>query len=86
MGKDVMEELTAMGDLIHNTWVEVGVVAGVVVLAWIIRRALRRNKPNPLFEPAVCPDCGWRGQVSRYAGRCPQCNRLLGEQKAHRQP
>jgi predicted Zn-ribbon and HTH transcriptional regulator len=79
-----MDELTSMGDLIHKTWVEVGVVAGVVLLVWIIRRTVRRKPPSPLFEPAVCPDCGWRGQVSRYAGRCPQCNRPLGEQKAQR--
>jgi hypothetical protein len=81
-----MEELTAMGDLIRNTWVEVGFVAGLVVLVWVIRRSLRKKESNRLFQPVDCPDCGWRGQVSRYAGRCPQCNRPLGEQKAQRRP
>jgi len=81
-----MDDLTAMGDLIRNSWVEVGAVIGLVVLVWAIRRLMSKKGSSRLFQPAHCIDCGWSGQVSRYAGRCPQCNRPLGEQKARRRP
>jgi predicted Zn-ribbon and HTH transcriptional regulator len=28
---------------------------------------------------AACKSCGWQGQVSRHAGRCPACNQPLGD-------
>ncbi|MBW1742138.1 MAG: hypothetical protein JRJ47_01745 [Deltaproteobacteria bacterium] len=34
------------------------------------------------IQAVECTGCGWQGQVSRYAGRCPVCNTPLGEQKA----
>jgi hypothetical protein len=77
-----MNELTGMGDLIHKTWVAVGAVVGLLLLVWILRMVFGKRRGNPHFQPVACPDCGWHGQVSRYAGRCPQCNRPLGEQKA----
>jgi len=64
--------------------IAVAAVAGLVMLVGIVRRLLRRRAVSRLFQPVSCVDCGWSGQVSRYAGRCPQCNRLLGEQKAQR--
>lgn len=49
-----------------------------------IARRLRGTSKDRHFENVICPDCGWRGKVSRYAGRCPRCNQPLGEQKARR--
>ncbi|MBI3621450.1 MAG: hypothetical protein HY208_04605 [Nitrospirae bacterium] len=59
-------------------------VAGLLMLVGTVRMIFRRRAVGRLFQPVSCVDCGWSGQVSRYAGRCPQCNRPLGEQKAQR--
>ena len=53
----------------------------VAVLLW---KLLKREKQKPWIEQAACTSCGWKGQVSRYAGRCPGCNAPLGEQRARR--
>lgn len=49
-----------------------------VVLLWLL---LRRKKTKPWIQTATCAACGWRGQVSRYAGRCPSCNAPLGDRQ-----
>lgn len=66
--------------------IAIGIIVGLLILVRIVRRWVRRRAVSALFQPARCVDCGWVGQVSRYAGRCPQCNRPLGEQKAQRWP
>ena len=58
-------------------------LVGAVVLA-VLWRLLRRKKPKAWLQTAVCQGCGWKGQTSRYAGRCPRCNSLIGEQRAKR--
>jgi predicted Zn-ribbon and HTH transcriptional regulator len=58
-------------------------VLGVIMLRMIFR-LFRRSGSNPNIESVVCSGCGWRGSVSRYAGRCPRCNEFLGEQKSQR--
>jgi predicted Zn-ribbon and HTH transcriptional regulator len=56
------------------------VLVGIVVLA-VIWKLTRRQKPKGWIQAAVCPGCGWTGQTSRYAGRCPKCNAPIGEQR-----
>lgn len=51
-----------------------------VVLA-IVWKLSRREKEKAWVQSAGCPKCGWSGQTSRYAGRCPRCNTPIGEQK-----
>jgi ssDNA-binding Zn-finger/Zn-ribbon topoisomerase 1 len=63
-----------------------GIAVGLVILIGIIRLFFRKKNINKFFQSVSCFNCGWRGQVSRYAGRCPQCNQPLGEQKARRRP
>lgn len=60
-------------------------VAGVlfaVVAAAMFVRLLRPRKQKPWIEATVCPRCGWKGQTSRHAGRCPACNTPIGEGRA----
>ena len=59
-----------------------GGVLGVLIIVGMIKRLLRKKGDAQHFETVGCLDCGWHGQVSRWAGRCPQCNKPLGEQKA----
>jgi predicted Zn-ribbon and HTH transcriptional regulator len=72
--------------MIRNALIAASIAVSLFILVRIVRRFLRRKAVSRLFQPARCIDCGWSGQVSRYAGRCPQCNRPLGEQKAQRRP
>jgi ssDNA-binding Zn-finger/Zn-ribbon topoisomerase 1 len=58
------------------TAVLIGIVAFVVL--W---KFSRRKKPKSWIQTTRCPKCGWKGQTSRYAGRCPQCNTPIGDRK-----
>lgn len=68
----------------RDTLIMAGIAVGLVILIGIIRIFVRKKPINKFFQSVSCFNCGWRGQVSRYAGRCPQCNQPLGEQKARR--
>lgn len=67
-----------------NALLLAGVGVALLILARIVVWLFKKKPSDRLFEPADCSGCGWRGKVSRYAGRCPQCNQPLGEQKAKR--
>ncbi|MEW6324620.1 MAG: hypothetical protein AB1515_04470 [Nitrospirota bacterium] len=68
----------------RNVLLLAGVGAALLIAARLVVSIMKRNAQARHFEPVACSGCGWRGQVSRYAGRCPQCNQPLGEQKARR--
>ncbi len=60
-------------------------VIGIVALwcFWKIAKTLfKTDEVNEHVQTVRCPGCGWQGQVSRYSGRCPQCNEPLGDRKA----
>lgn len=60
-----------------------GVALFVLLILWTIVKKLFKKKESDIHVQRVrCPSCGWQGQVSRYAGRCPGCNEPLGDQKA----
>jgi hypothetical protein len=73
-----------MDNTMQNALIVAGVAVGLFILISIIRRIFGSKAGDQHFQDVVCVGCGWRGQVSRYAGRCPQCNQSLGEQKAQR--
>ena len=53
------------------------------VMVWrILRRLFYRGRTPVYAQTAHCEACGWQGQVSKHAGRCPRCNAPLGDQKA----
>jgi len=60
----------------------VGIVIGVVILLKMIQKLFSSDKVDRHHQMVKCRSCGWKGQVSRHAGRCPKCNKPLGEQKA----
>jgi len=55
------------------------------VLIVVLWKALRRKKPKAWVQATRCPKCGWTGQTSRYAGRCPRCNTPIGDQQGKRE-
>jgi hypothetical protein len=61
-------------------------VLGAIVATYLLWRFTRRKPLPSHLQEAACPSCGWKGIVSRYAGRCPACNADVGEQRARRRP
>ncbi len=57
------------------------ITLGIIILARIIAMFFRKNMTSEYTQPVRC-ECGWQGQISKFAGRCPKCNRPLGQQRA----
>lgn len=55
-----------------------GILALLVVIIILIK-VFSKKEPNIHIQFVKCPSCGWKGQVSRYAGRCPRCSQPLGD-------
>ncbi len=59
----------------------IGLVALVII--WkIVKNFFTTEEVSEHAQIVRCRNCGWQGQVSRYAGRCPKCNEPLGDRKA----
>lgn len=74
---------------IDNVLVKIVVViAGAAIIlfitAFIVKKIAKKKKEKRHIQFVKCYNCNWKGKVSRYAGRCPQCNEHLGDQKAKR--
>jgi ssDNA-binding Zn-finger/Zn-ribbon topoisomerase 1 len=54
------------------------------ITAFIVKKIIKNKKEKRHVQFVQCYNCNWKGKVSRYAGRCPQCNEPLGDQKARR--
>ena len=63
-----------------------GIVIGILIAISILKKIFRQKKVNPYMQIATCGGCGWQGQVSRHAGRCPGCNQPLGDRKINSTP
>jgi ssDNA-binding Zn-finger/Zn-ribbon topoisomerase 1 len=56
-------------------------VGGLLLLGFVVR--LFRAPPTSRHHHFVrCPQCGWTGQTSKFAGRCPKCNTALGDKRS----
>lgn len=58
-----------------------GVIIGLLILMSVLKRIFSKSKSDVYAQTAHCSRCGWRGKVSKYAGRCPQCNNPLGDRR-----
>jgi hypothetical protein len=58
-------------------------LAALIVIAFLFK-LFRKKRPDKHFQVVRCSGCGWHGEISRWAGRCPQCNKPLGDQKLKR--
>ena len=77
-----MDTIIFGGYTLEQIMIAVGVVVGILVLYLLVKKIFGKEKISKHQQIVRCPNCGWRGQVSRYAGRCPKCNIKLGQQKA----
>jgi predicted Zn-ribbon and HTH transcriptional regulator len=67
----------------HILYIGGGLIA-LWIIVLIVKRLFAKPEDDRHLEKVRCNGCGWTGQVSRYAGRCPQCNLQLGEQMARK--
>lgn len=77
-----LETVVSGGFTVMDILIGVGGVILLVVFWRILKRLLRSDRPPIYAQIAQCETCGWQGQVSKHAGRCPKCNAPLGDQKA----
>ena len=82
--KDILERLLSGDYSAQDVLVAAGAVAVSLIVIRILIRLFRKKAGSQHFQVVECFNCGWLGNVSRYAGRCPQCNQALGEQKIRR--
>jgi len=79
-----------LNDIIYNGYtLEELLIAGAALfiglpVLWAIVKRLfkKQKKDDPHRQTIRCDSCGWQGQISRYAGKCPKCSEPLGDQKA----
>lgn len=67
---------------VQDLIIAAAVVIGILYLRPVLKRILRKKQTPVYAQDVRCSQCGWQGQVSRHAGRCPRCNAPIGEQKA----
>jgi predicted Zn-ribbon and HTH transcriptional regulator len=67
---------------IQDILIIAAIFVGVVVLISLLKKVFSKSTGGGHTQSARCPNCGWQGNVSRFAGRCPKCNKPLGERKA----
>lgn len=86
---ETLNELRAVMDTIvfgqysvQDLLVGAGFVLGVLFLLVILKQFFKKKEDDRHIQLVECSGCGWQGRVSRYAGRCPECNTPLGDQKA----
>jgi len=63
--------------LLNYAWI----VLVVLILYWALKGILKKTKKSHHYQVSVCEHCGWQGEVSVYAGKCPKCNRPLSARK-----
>ncbi len=66
---------------ISDIMISAGAVVFVVFVLAILRKIFRKNRGSRHRQTVACDRCGWEGNVSVYAGKCPSCNKPLGDQK-----
>ncbi len=62
-----------------------GMALAAIILIVVLVKLFAGGRGKAHLQRVQCSGCGWQGEVSRYAGRCPRCNNPLGEQRAKRQ-
>jgi predicted Zn-ribbon and HTH transcriptional regulator len=82
----MMDKILVAGYTVQDAMLLVGTGIGILILAAILKKIFKKDKVNPYMQVANCNECGWQGQVSRHAGRCPGCNMPLGDRMITRPP
>jgi len=66
---------------VKHILVPAGAIIAAFILFSVVKNLLKKEKSSKHTQSVECLSCGWRGQVSRLAGRCPVCNTPIGDQR-----
>ena len=66
---------------VQDLLVVAGVIVGALILLALLKKVFGKSKSDVYAQKVRCGNCGWQGKVSKYAGRCPQCNNPLGDRR-----
>jgi hypothetical protein len=80
----MMEHILFAGYTVQDAMLAAGIAIGLFFLVSILKIIFKKEEAKPYIQLATCSACGWQGQVSRHAGRCPGCNQALGDRLASR--
>lgn len=61
-----------------------GIGVGALILLGFLKKLFSGQKTSEHVQVVRCNGCGWQGQVSKYAGKCPKCSQPLGSQMAQK--
>jgi hypothetical protein len=78
----MMDKIVFAQYTVQDLLIGAGFAVGILIVLLILKQIFGGKKQSRHIQTVECAGCGWQGQVSRYAGRCPLCNAPLGEQKA----
>ncbi len=67
---------------VQDVLIAAGVIVALLMLVSVVKKFFKKEKVSGHIQIVRCKNCGWRGQVSKHAGRCPGCNEPLGDQLA----
>ena len=81
-----MDQIIIAGYTVQDAMLLVFTGIGILILAAILKKIFKKETVKPYMQAARCNQCGWQGQVSRHAGRCPGCNMPLGDRMIGRSP
>jgi hypothetical protein len=80
--KTLLDAVLFDGYTVQDTLVIAGIVVVLLISIRSLKSLVKRRAGGLHFQIVDCSSCGWQGNVSRFAGRCPQCNQPLGDRKA----
>lgn len=79
-----MDTVVFAGYTVKDLLIYSGALLALLIVLGKLKALLASNKEDKYSQTVQCRNCGWRGRVSVYAGRCPQCNLPLGERRARK--
>ncbi|MBW1808168.1 MAG: hypothetical protein JRJ19_12370 [Deltaproteobacteria bacterium] len=77
-----MDEIVFGEYTVQDLIIYAAIFVGVLIFIGLLKKIFSGKKDSKHSQQTTCKSCGWSGTVSRYAGRCPKCNKPLGERKA----
>ncbi len=77
-----METIIFGNYTVQDILIAAGVIIGLLYLWKALKKVSGKKEVGSHAQLVICFGCGWEGPVSRHAGKCPRCNKPIGELKA----
>ncbi len=77
-----MDKIVFSGYTVQDLLIAGGVIVALLVVFKILKGLFKKKETSEHVQVTRCKNCGWQGQISKYAGVCPKCNKPLGDRIA----